>query len=211
MTKMLLIGDLHGKWTSYTNILQAYQPERSVQLGDFGIGFHPGDTPKSMARLNHAMTQWGPDNRFIRGNHDNPSACQNHPQFIQDATFEDATGIFYLGGAWSIDRGSRIEGKTWWADEELSYQELNAAIDVYERSKPRIVLSHEAPEGIVDHMMPWYRREFRSRTRDAMATMFEIHKPELWIFGHWHSSVTASFDGCQFTCLDELETMEIEI
>lgn len=210
MTKMLLIGDIHGKWEEYARTLEVYMPERSVQLGDYGIGFK-GENPERLEQVRYAMDHFGTDNRYIRGNHDNLSACVEDPRWIRDATFEDETGIFYLGGAWSIDRGWRIEGANWWADEELSMDELYAAIDVYEAAKPRVVLTHECPEDIIGYMCPWYRRDYPSRTRDALGSMWSIHKPELWVFGHWHTSVTASFEGCQFTCLNELETMMIDV
>lgn len=211
MTQMLLIGDIHGKWTEYAKILEVYKPERSVQLGDFGWGFKPEPIDASVKQLHYAMDNFGNDNKYIRGNHDNPERCKAHKYCIDDATFEEDTGIFYLGGAWSIDYAWRTEGMDWWADEELSYDELYAAIDLYEKVKPRVVLTHECPEDIIGYMAPWYKQEFRSRTRDALGSMWSIHKPELWVFGHWHTSVTANFDGCQFTCLNELETMMIDV
>lgn len=183
MTKMLLIGDIHGKWEDYARTLEIYNPERSVQLGDYGIGFH-GEDPERLEQVRYAMDNFGGDNRYIRGNHDNPESCRADPRCIADATFEEDTGIFYLGGAWSIDHAWRTEGIDWWRDEELSYDELQAAIDVYERAKPRVVLSHECPEDIIGYMANWYKQDFRSRTRDALGSMWSIHKPELWVFGH---------------------------
>lgn len=210
MTQMLLIGDIHGKWNQYIDILREHRPENSVQLGDFGIGFH-GEDPEKVKQLKSDMNEFGDNNKFIRGNHDNLSVCKTHESWIPDATFDDDHGIFYLGGALSIDRAIRYEGIDWWGDEELSYDELYSAIDVYEKSKPRIVLSHECPEDIIGYMMNYYKAEFQSRTRQALSSMWSIHKPELWVFGHWHTSVTATFDGCQFTCLNELEHMTINI
>jgi len=207
---MMLIGDVHGKWEQYTEILKTHQPENSVQVGDFGVGFY-GEDPARVAALKSAMADFGGNNRFIRGNHDNPATCREFHSWIEDATYDEETGVFYLGGAWSIDHAYRTEGFDWWADEELSYDELHKAIDLYERVKPRVVVTHECPEDIVGYMMPWYRQDFRSRTRDALGSMWSLHKPQLWVFGHWHTSVTASFEGCQFTCLNELEHMTIEL
>jgi hypothetical protein len=211
LPKRLLIGDIHGKWREYARILEVYQPDSSVQVGDFGVGFR-GTNQAAVDQVHYAMDNFGTgDNRYIRGNHDNPEICRADPRCIPDATFEKETGTFFLGGAWSIDHAWRTEGVDWWADEELSMDELYAAIDVYEKAKPDIVISHECPEDIVGYMMPWYRREFPSRTRDALGSMWSLHKPKLWVFGHWHSSVTATFDGCQFTCLNELEHMTINV
>ena len=211
MTEMLLIGDIHGKWNSYAQILETHKPDRSVQLGDFGWGFNPQPVQDSINKLHHAMDTFGNDNRYIRGNHDNPTECKSHQYCIDDATFEEDTGIFYLGGASSIDAAWRTQGLDWWEDEELSYDELQKAIDLYETSKPRVMLTHECPEDVIGYMAGWYKQEYRSRTRDALGSMWSIHKPELWVFGHWHTSVTANFDGCQFTCLNELESMMITV
>ena len=41
MTELLIIGDLHGKWGAYAQILETQEPERSIQIGDFGWGFAP--------------------------------------------------------------------------------------------------------------------------------------------------------------------------
>ncbi|SRR6056297_750233 len=210
MTKMLLIGDIHGKWEEYSWKLEHYGLGESVQLGDFGWGFGGQDTEFMQRRVQalHATMDMG-NHRYIRGNHDNPAACQEDPHWIPDVTMDTQRGIFYLGGAWSIDKDWRTPGIDWWPDEELSYDKLYTAIDVYEHAKPEIVLSHECPEDIIPYMFPWYRKEFPSRTREALGSMWSIHKPRLWVFGHWHTSHTAFFDGCQFTCLAELECMVI--
>jgi predicted phosphodiesterase len=211
MTKLLLIGDVHGYWERYAKILEVHNPDRSVQIGDFGIGFR-GEDPENLEQVRYAMDNFGAgDNKYIRGNHDNPQSCREDPRWIADATFEEDTGIFYLGGAWSIDHAWRTEGASWWADEELSMDELYAAIDVYEAARPRVVITHECPEDIVGLMFNWYRREYPSRTRNALASMLYIHKPELWVFGHWHTSMDRVIDGTRFVCLNELETMTIDV
>jgi predicted phosphodiesterase len=210
LTQMMLIGDVHGKWDQYADLLKLHKPERSVQLGDFGVGFHKED-PLRRRRVIDDMSLYGGDNRYIRGNHDNPAVCQADSKYIPDATFEEDTGIFYLGGAFSIDHAYRTQDVDWWHNEELSYNELNAAIDVYERAKPRVVLSHDCPEDIIVYMANWYKKESRSRTRDALSAMWSIHKPDLWVFGHWHKNMTAVFDGCQFTCLNELSWLNINV
>ena len=58
------------------------------------------------------------NHKFIRGNHDDPQACREHPYWIKDGLIEN--DIMYIGGAWSIDREYRTEGVSWWRDEELS-------------------------------------------------------------------------------------------
>jgi hypothetical protein len=40
--------------------------------------------------------------------------------------------------------------------------------------------------------------------------LFNIHKPELWVFGHYHVSRTVEEQGTRFVCLNELETLDVE-
>lgn len=209
--EILLIGDVHGLWTDYAQLLEQHQPSASVQVGDFGIGFW-GENPLILDQVRQVMDTAGSgNNRYIRGNHDNPASCRADPRCIKDATFDSQTGIFYLGGALSIDRHVRTEDINWWSDEELNTEQLYSAIDVYESAKPDIVISHECPEDVVGYLVPWYRVEYPSRTRQALGSMWSLHKPRKWLFGHWHSSISRMIDGCQFVCLDELETLTIEV
>lgn len=215
MTNVLLIGDVHRKWQEYTDLLEHHQPERSIQLGDFGWGFEDqfsGDMQDKVEKLEAAMTNCGGgDNKYIRGNHDNPWECENHKFCIPDASYDEETGIFYLGGALSIDKHLRTPGVDWWEDEELNFDRLFAAVDLYEKVKPRIVLTHDCPEDVVHKLFHFYKTDFPSRTRQALGSMWSLHKPELWVFGHWHSHRAVTIEGTHFVCLGELQTMWINV
>lgn len=100
---MRFIGDTHAKFGSYQAI--ALGADASIQVGDFGAGFAE-------------IPDLGPNHRFIRGNHDNPALCRAHPNWIPDGHSEN--GMFFMGGATSVDRHSRCEGVDYWADEEMS-------------------------------------------------------------------------------------------
>ena len=209
MTEILFIGDVHGKWNSYANILMTETPEMSIQVGDFGLGF--GESDHDRESLYKVMDANGANNRYIRGNHDNPAMALADPRCMADGSYDEEHGIFYLGGAVSIDAEWCIEGLDWWADEEMSYDALFSAIDLYEKVKPRIVVSHECPEDLAWQFFNWYKGEFKSRTREALASMREIHKPELHVFGHWHHNIDAIVDGTRYVCLNELNTMKVTI
>lgn len=136
---MYFIGDVHGKIKQYRAIIRDLpEGSRSLQLGDMGLGFKgvhlfPGG---SMLRGDH---------RFIRGNHDSPQACRQHRFYMGDYGYRPEDGLFYLGGAWSIDQDWRVENVSWWHDEELDYSELDTAYQLYVKSRPQIVATHEAP------------------------------------------------------------------
>jgi len=125
------------------------------------------------------------NHRFIRGNHDSPEVCRNHPNWIPDGQFEN--DMFFLGGAFSIDWQMRMPGVSWWEDEELSIVELNAMIDKFESLKPKIVVTHDCPTKFA-MLLKSHHMDDKSRTRAALDTMLEIHKPDLWVFGHPYPS-----------------------
>jgi hypothetical protein len=41
--------------------------------------------------------------------------------------------------------------------------------------------------------------------------MFSIHKPDLWIFGHWHCDADEVIDGTRFICLNELSYVDVDM
>lgn len=189
MSEILIIGDVHGFTGTYQKFIRRLpEGQRSVQIGDMGLGFAgvglpaPGQPPLDD---NH---------KFFRGNHDSPGKCREHKNYLGDYGYLPNDGIFWLAGAWSIDRAWRIEGASWWADEELSYQELGKAIDLYAQVKPRFVLSHEAPAKAAIVLLsgllgPYFLAKgecAHSRTAQALEAMLSFHQPKKWIFGHYH-------------------------
>lgn len=203
-----LIGDVHGKMDQYAQVIK--DCDRSVQVGDMGVGF-PTRVPGLRSGPPVDAMQLG-DHRFIRGNHDSPGDCRLYPQFIEDGTVEDR--VMYIGGAFSIDYMYRMEGVSWWRDEELSYAELQVLVDKYQEVKPDVMITHECPEIISTEMcrrVGWKKFDSKSRTRDAFETMWLNHKPKLWIAGHWHLSFDADIMGTRFIILNELEWVDVNI
>ena len=182
---IIIIGDVHGYTKTYQKWLrQNLDPsQRTIQIGDMGLGFAGVGL--------HPMAD---NHKFFRGNHDNPQKCREHRNYLGDYGYLEEDGIFWIAGAWSIDRAYRVEGISWWPDEELSYDELGNAIALYEKVRPRFVLSHEAPSvagKVLLHgqLGPYFTAKLAcsmSRTAEAMQQMLDIHQPERWIFGHYH-------------------------
>lgn len=198
---MRFIGDIHGEYGTYFQTLQM-TTGNSVQVGDFGIGFGP--VPENIL---HAQETG--QHRFIRGNHDNPNTCPLYRGYITDGTIETFgnTKVMYIGGAMSIDKDWRTPGVTWWHNEELSYADLMMLTDKYTNEKPDIMITHECPDGVVDELLgsviPGFRRfpDSGSITRDAFQRMLELHKPKIWIFGHWHENIRYQIGPTLFVCL----------
>ena len=217
--EIVFIGDVHGKYNKYHKIISNYP--KTIQLGDMGVGFkrtnpsgkneyYPNPSFDKMSKGNH---------RFIRGNHDNPHVCKYQKYWIQDGYVED--NMMFVGGACSVDRAWRTEGYDWWSEEELTHKELWEIQTIYNEHKPEIMVTHDAPEFLVNYLIAASGRtskiSFPSVTRQAFDGYFYNHKPKLWLFGHWHIPFDLEYKGCRFICLPELacakvntKTLEVE-
>jgi predicted phosphohydrolase len=198
---MRYIGDVHGKWIQYSQLIS--ECDESIQVGDMGFGF--GQPQKTVDHVIETMAKG--NHKFIRGNHDNKTMCETLDSYIPDGTIVDDT--MFIGGGLSIDQHTRTEGVSWWADEELKYSELIGLFDVYKEKKPKIMVTHDLPENVARNLFSFYRADFFSITRQGLDAMFEEHKPDYWIFGHWHKSINRNIFGTQFICLNELEYIDI--
>ncbi len=190
------IGDIHADFETYKKLLWDYE---TIQVGDYGIGF---GTPPEGNPIDPQKDQ------FIRGNHDDPLKCTLQKNWIADGTFDGQ--IFFIGGAESIDRAYRIEGKSWWPEEELSHSDFYKIADSYSRIKPDIVVTHDAPDPICHYVLGRQIWDL-SRTQQALGALWAIHKPKLWIFGHYHKDFDGNYDGTRFVCLNINETMDIDV
>ncbi len=205
---MLLVGDIHGKLYQLKNILHSTDEEVFV-LGDIGIGFK-GVGSRPFFRNNM---------KFIRGNHDKPSDCREHPQYLGDYGYIPEKKMFFISGAISVDIYRRTEGVDWWPDEQLSYSDLMNAIELYKETKPEIVISHDCPWEITEELcdtvvrknpyLSKYGTPRKYSTNIAFDTMLEFHRPKRWFFGHWHISYEKESNSTLFKCLNELETIQI--
>jgi predicted phosphodiesterase len=216
--KLRVIGDVHGYWNRYRDVIYRdmvdQNIENSIQVGDLGMGFtsHSEWAPDSAAAFDKRFSKG--NHRFIRGNHDNPTEVKKSKHYIPDGfteTTDLGNKIMYIGGAWSIDWEYRTMDVDWWVDEELSIQELNFFIEEYKDLKPDVMITHTAPLGIPAGPMGIRLWGSGARTEHAFQEMIEIHRPKLWIFGHWHKNFDQTIDGTRFICLNELDYIDLEI
>lgn len=210
MKSIRFIGDVHGNWKQYKKIIN--ECDTSIQVGDFGVGFVSKITEAIHSNPPYDHMKKG-DHRFIRGNHDNPSVCKKHPFWIPDGTMIHDK-IFCIGGAKSIDAHMRTEGYNWWVNEELSYKEFLILCDVYEKLKPSVIVAHEMPESltyIVCSKCNMTKYDDPSITRQFLDNILEIHKPDLFIHGHWHVNHHTIYQGVEYIGLGELEHVDLEL
>lgn len=188
---MKIIGDVHQKIVDYFEIIQ--NEDKTICVGDFGFSDEHNFHAKNIS----------PKHKINFGNHDNteflnfPHSCGN---------FGNHYGIFTIRGAKSIDAHLRYAGVNFWHNEELSYTEGLSLIDQYTKELPNIVVSHDCPEIVRQSMFNIFDKTF---TSVLLETLFEIHQPDLWIFGHHHQSKQVQINGTKFICLSELEVFVI--
>jgi len=223
-------GDWHGNtlWVKKTlSRLAAAGVNRVYQVGDFGLwpgpeGEYYLDTVAQALR-NHDM-----DLYVILGNHEDygkyaqmrpspesggwlqlPSEKYSRMNFAPRAHVWEAYGLRFasLSGAGSIDKGLRVEGKSWWPEEEITDADRDAFIALLDErgwDNVDIFLSHEAPAGITmdswaaANHPTWFTPEIqyycyqqRIRLREAV----DRAAPRWLIHGHWHYRHTTELEG----------------
>lgn len=203
------IGDVHGKYPQYERIIREHK--NTIQVGDMGVGFR---------RWPHGERQPNPPHEemvkanafFIPGNHDNPCVCSQHSQCFKAGhfmTFHDGRVAMFIGGARSIDREDRIEGFSWWPEEELSQEKMWVVAGIYEKVKPDVMVTHDAPLTAIAQIPHTHHFKDNSRTQQFLQSLWNFHKPKLWVHGHHHISVDHVIEGTRFVCLAELEMRDL--
>lgn len=216
MSKILLCGDVHGKVEQYYKLVS--KARYSVQLGDFSVN------AKDYKILDHLS----PDrHKVLFGNHCYYPIVNTLQHSLGDFGSYELGGIefFFVRGSISIDRKPRVINerasghKTWFEEEELNTWQMDQCLSEYERAKPSIVLTHDCPVVAKDKLggnssvLAYYgfSPDFACATQKLLQAMWDIHQPTTWVFGHWHRSKTYKVGNTTFTCLNELETFNLEV
>lgn len=201
------MGDIHGDFNTYEYIIQKMLlkgnkkgMDCSLQLGDVGLGFFNINDNSELSNI-------GSQHKWIRGNHDNPSVCKKYKNnYLGDFGYHEKSGIFYISGGYSIDKKYRIPDYDWWEDEELNFHQLYEIIELYSRVKPRIVATHECPTIVKERVNTNPGKlEVTSVTEIILQNMFDVHKPEFWVFGHHHIRKDIKEHGTLFVALDTVQ------
>ncbi len=215
-----IIGDCHGaigskdrKGPSYLNLLEGVP--YSIQIGDLGFDYRLLEKYGGEGGVCDAA-----HHKFLAGNHDNFTWLSKYPLKNDLGRFgaRNLGGLdfFFVAGAYSVDKAYRHPGLDWWPEEELDVVERQACKEAYIAAKPKLMITHDAPREICFRMIE-SGLGIKSigfnhnTTTDLLQELYEIHQPDLWIYGHWHSDFRRKEGNTQFVCLDILEYMDIEI
>lgn len=209
---LTLIGDVHGHSGPYTNYLK--KCENSIQLGDLDFNYK---YLSKIDPIHHKVLAGNHDNYSLKPRFDltpdDPYVNKGNGKFIVkfDDVFEfqemgdhflghygnyTPPGVenpvlnpkmFFVRGAFSIDKKFRTPCLDWFEDEELTYKLMCDAITFYKNAKPDIVISHDCP-GVIYPMLGIFDSHL-SATANMLTQMFEYHQPKYWIFGHHHQDI----------------------
>jgi Icc-related predicted phosphoesterase len=179
ITKIGFIGDIHNKPGIYLDLIKKY--DATIQVGDFGLKY--AWTKISDENVNSVY------HKILPGNHEDYDFLLNEKSEYNLGDFGTCNfhkiKFFFVRGAYSIDDNTRIIGFDWWEQEQLSYQQQNEALDAYEKEKPDIMITHTLPSDVAENLFH-NMLAIRCSTTSLFQEMFRIHKPKLWICGHFH-------------------------
>lgn len=198
----LFLGDVHGNFDMMEecieDVLSEYPIDRIVQVGDFG--FYPNVDP--LPTKDFGVDQW-----FIRGNHENhdlllalegkgPIEIEGTPwKYVPDG-YVDENGCIYLGGAYSIDsefrrvmeRQHRYLGieypYRWFSNEEIS--DWTPILEGTDWNKINTIVSHDCPSSMLPLM---HAKIFSNKTSNNLERVAEKTVGKInWFFGHHHKT-----------------------
>lgn len=151
---------------------------------------------------------------FVDGNHENFDLLNSYPiemwnggkvhkikpdiiHLMRGQVFEiEGKTIFTFGGATSIDKAYRVEGKSWWAQELLSYEELDEGLDNLKRYNNKVdyIITHSCGQRAL--MYPQIRIVAGVKTMcpesHLLSNFEDVVEFKHWYFGHFHIDVQLS-------------------
>lgn len=221
--KIILVGDIHGEFSRLNYEIKRCKHQNAylIQVGDTAFGFkHPNEEKFLLKPLQETLQNNNLHLYMIRGNHCDPSYFKekNNPYgyenitLLSDYSELDLLGksILLVGGAISVDRCFRVEGKSYWGDEEFVLK-LEHEFPYKDRQYD-LVITHTRPgicgafkgfdniKYFCDHD-PDLKNDLIEESQ-LVDHLYERTKPKHWIYGHFHKSNLITHGGTIFRCLD---------
>jgi len=203
-------GDTHGSMgmsrfnmTNFPLQKELSKEDYMIICGDFGLVW---DNSKEEKYWLEWLNNKKYTTVFCDGNHSNHDKLDSLPvsiwnggkvHFINESVIHLMRGqifnihgkkIFTFGGADSIDKQHRIEGKSWWKREMPSNAEYEEGLDNLEKVNYIVdyVVSHDCSQSVFEKLMAglWVK------SLTSINKYFEVLEEKLdyrqWYFGHYH-------------------------
>lgn len=184
---ILVTGDVHGAFKRLNALINKYKHRLDLIIccGDFG--YWPSHSDGHMS-----IKTYGIPLLWCDGNHEDHWALQDRTsnEIVKDVFYmprgstynlKDGRTIMFIGGADSIDKEYRTLGIDWFPDEVITQKDLMNLPDI----KVDIFITHTCPLEIHHILARHYEKE-KEPSNHALSSLWQIYKPDLWIFGHWH-------------------------
>ena len=145
---------------------------------------------------------------FVDGNHENFNLLETFPveewhggkihrikpdiiHLMRGQVFEvDGKKIFTFGGATSIDRDYRIEGKSWWKQELPTYEELDEAFENLKKHENRVdyIVTHACGQRALAYPQLSRVAGVKSLCPEShlLSNFEDTVQFKHWFFGHYH-------------------------
>lgn len=226
--KVAIAGDWHGNGSwAYNAITYASRKgaDTIIHVGDFGH-WVPGeateeylDTVEEACQDNLVRLYW------IDGNHEyhphretggfNDPAQRPLTTYLPRGTRWRWWGKNFMavGGAFSIDRYLRTEGRSWWPGELLTPEDVaHACAEPHDLD---VIITHDCPTGVnipgigpdskprggADSWPPNMLAGARAH-RLKMREIWDTHHPQRWYYGHYHVPSEIWYGPTRFIGLD---------
>lgn len=202
------IGDTHCSLYTIDRMLAGC--DKTIHVGDVGIGFYP----RLDEDIKKLYAKYEGSHRFIRGNHDNVDVMRRDFEgyFIDDGFYDKEDDMFFVGGAFSINKNSLVENVDWWPSEQVTKEQYDVILENYKKIKPSVVVSHDLPFKIGKSIFGMFIFDIKENiTSRLLQEMYEFHQPKLWICGHWHDSRSYYENGTNFIVVDKSSCVEIDL
>lgn len=212
----LFLGDTHGDldFVARAADIAAEHDAEIIQVGDWGfIWTYQGKVVDQVKQLSIELERAGEKYakppvtmRFIDGNHDHHPELRRlsgnkrspvnlaHNVIYQPrgSTYVDPDGtkFLFLGGAPSIDKHMRTEGRSWWSEETITEEDMKW---VGLTGWADVLVTHDAPT-YPPGFMPKGDPDFRIQSALSMSYISDAlkqSKAKLHVHGHWHYRYTA--------------------
>lgn len=223
--KVMAVGDTHCNTQFAIRVCRyakANNIDTIIALGDFGYRFSKDFLTvwKQWLENNEDRTMYWLDGNhddhdyiasFMEGEDPNGPVAHWHPRFLYmprgSTTTIGSTKCQFLGGAYSIDRTRRKLGKSWWAGECTTREDVDRTIA--NGKDVEVMFTHDCPDttwfqealGKGDYKIDPSSAENRALLTEAVRAV----APERLFHGHYHYSYRADFPTrngpCQITGL----------
>lgn len=204
---LAVVGDVHGNYGWMRTVVKSAAREgvqTVIQVGDFGLDWPGAMRGRLEQRLNRLLVELDMEIVVSPGNHDNMSVISTLE--VEDdnlirwrsnigvlpkggRTVIEGLRIGGLGGALSVDKKFRAEGKNWWADEEPTREQAEQLVA---GGPIDVLIAHDAPMGVLVRSsmdLPAELVEQANQTRILLREVVDRLAPANVLCGHWHQRI----------------------